>query len=99
MSVFFVCVKYRFEHNTNRVYCKWCGEKGFQRVAVYHGDDGKLHYRFFAKDRYQYKYLEKKNLIPKGSQLVPFKTKQQLLKQNQNQRKKQKRGYLGKPEK
>ena len=61
---------FEFEEDTNRVYCRWCGNKTYQRVAIYEDENGKHHYRYFARDRFGGNYLQKHSLIPKGSQLV-----------------------------
>merc|ERR1712154_66671 len=94
---------FQFEHNTTRTHCRWCGGQTFQRVAIYEDNNGKHHYRYFYRDRYAGKYLDKHQLIPRGSQLI--KNKQQngrdnhYNRNNSNQhrnqkKKKKKRAYL-----
>ena len=89
----FAC--FEFEYNTNRTHCRYCGSKTYQRVAIYIDNNGKEHYRYYYRDRYAQRYMERRHLVPKGAQLVKY---EQNIKKNtrKNIRKKQnkKRGYL-----
>ena len=83
---------FQFEQNTNRTHCRYCGGQTYQRVAIYVDASGKEHYRYFYRDRYAHKYLDKHGLVPRGSQLVKYN--QQNGRGNNNKKKKKKRGYL-----
>lgn len=95
---------FQFEHDTTRTHCRWCGGQTFQRVAIYQDENGKHHYRYFYRDRYAQKYLDKHNLVPRGNQLVKYNQKNgrnnvqgqnNHNQQRKNQKKKnKKRGYL-----
>jgi len=86
---------FTFEENTSRVICRNCGMKTYQRVAVYQDNNGKLHYRFYARDRYSQRYLENNHLVPRGAQLIKFNDKEEIIKKKTiDNKKKKKRGYL-----
>ena len=89
---------FQFENNTTRTHCRWCGGQTFQRVAIYLDQNGQHHYRYYYKDRYATKYLDKHQLIPRGSQLVKNHQKNGYDNNRNNQKNKKKnkkRGYLG----
>merc|ERR1712228_346102 len=67
---------FQFENNTTRTHCRWCGGQTFQRVAICRDENGQHHYRYYYKDRYATKYLDKHQLIPRGSQLVKKSSKE-----------------------
>eukprot|EP01083_Nonionella_stella_P065913 173106_1 len=85
---------FQFEHNTTRTNCRWCGGQTFQRVAIYEDDKGKHHYRYYYRDRYAHRYLDKHQLVPRGSQLVKYQQNQHNanhINPHRNQRKKKKK--------
>jgi len=91
------------EHDTTRTHCRWCGGQTFQRVAIYQDDNGKHHHRYYYRDRYAQKYMEKHSLVPRGAQLVKYNQTNgrnnvqgnNNQQQRKNQKKKnKKRGYL-----
>lgn len=63
---------YTNEHDTTRTHCRQCGGMTFQRVFIFLDENGKAHHRYSARDRWGGRYLEKYNLVPKGSQLVKY---------------------------
>jgi len=63
---------FTMEHDTTRTHCRVCGGMTFQRVSVYMDEDGRPHHRYFARDRFGGRYLEKNNLVPRGAQLVKY---------------------------
>jgi len=67
---------FTMEHNTNRTHCRHCGGQTFQRVAIYEDEFGKQHYRYFYRDRFAHRYLDKHSLVPRGAQLVKYEAQQ-----------------------
>merc|ERR1712048_78175 len=85
---------FQFENNTTRTVCRWCGGQTFQRVAIYQDNRGQHHYRYYYKDRYATKYLDKHQLIPRGSQLVKNHQKNGYKQARKPKKKNKKRNYL-----
>lgn len=97
---------FNMEHDTTRTHCRTCGGMTFQRVSVYMDEDNHPHYHYSSQDRFMGGYMERHNLVPKGSQLVKYRQTNARGRRSLNhaprggaagtgRRRRKKRGFIG----